>query len=513
MAKKKKLESKAPVPLTRGQLSRAQREQRQIRNLYTAGIAIATLVALVIGYAAISTYVLRPNAQVAKVGETTINRATYNKMRRWNVYQNIQTAAFQQQFGGSGTSLSSPDVLQAQLVGVEDEPLDTDTVNQLINDEVLRQKSASDFGVNPDTAKLKEAALKDFIPQPTPPPDPTSDVVASPTVSGTATVAPTSSITPTATATATPGSPTATPTATPTLPPVPGAQQTAETTYSSYIQALDKSTSPQSGDVFCALGCPDLSESDYLSLIIDPRVRRDEVIEKLTATKVMTEVEQINAQHILTATREGALQIKAMLDAGADFTELANTQSSEQLNNIAQGGQPNGGNLGWFPREGSGLVKEFVEGAWPVEKGKYSDPVFTSFGYHIIKVLDRDPKRPREQTQIDTLKNQYYDEWFQEAYKSLEPSIQSNVPKPTAIPTQPPLVEPTPPPPAPAETPAQTPTGPITPTVGTAPGLSTGGDPTGTALTSPTAAGTVTGTLPITDTNTRNTPQASPPAP
>ncbi|HET6262127.1 MAG TPA: hypothetical protein VFG99_07790, partial [Chloroflexia bacterium] len=193
MAKKKKLESKAPVPLTRGQLSRAQREQRQIRNLYTAGIAIATLVALVIGYAAISTYVLRPNAQVAKVGDTTINRATYNKMRRWNIYQNIQTAAFQQQFGGSGTSLSSPDVLQAQLVGVDDEPLDTDTVNQLINDEVLRQKSASDFGVNPDTAKLKEAALKDFIPQPTPPVEPTSDVVASPTVSGTATGAPTSS--------------------------------------------------------------------------------------------------------------------------------------------------------------------------------------------------------------------------------------------------------------------------------------------------------------------------------
>ena len=83
MAKKKKLESKAPVPLTRGQLSRAQREQQRIRNLYTIGIGLGVMVVLLLGFAVISTFIIQPNAEVASVNGAKINRAAYNKLARF----------------------------------------------------------------------------------------------------------------------------------------------------------------------------------------------------------------------------------------------------------------------------------------------------------------------------------------------------------------------------------------------------------------------------------------------
>ena len=46
---------------------------------------------------------------------------------------------------------------------------------------------------------------------------------------------------------------------------------------------------------------------------------------------IITDVEQIHAQHILTTTKEGAEQIRQMLDKGADFTQLANEQPDALL--------------------------------------------------------------------------------------------------------------------------------------------------------------------------------------
>ncbi len=435
MAKKKKVESKAPVPLTRGQLSRARQEQKRIRNLYTAAAAIGTLVVLLFGLAAVSTFVLRPNQEVARVNGKVINRAIYDKLRRWSIFQTMQNQAIQEQFGQAGGT-GTMEALQLQLRNVEEETtLDPEIVGTLVDAEVLRQQSASEFQINPTRDELKAAAVKDFIPEPTPPP------TASPTIDLTPTITETEAITPTATSSTTAGSPTTTPTITPTLPPVAGAQQTAETVYQRYVTSLDQSTGVHPNDAFCGAGCPDLSEEDYLTLLMDPRVRRDKVIEKLSATSVMTEVEQVNAQHILTDTEEGAKTLITRLDKGEDFTLIANTQSSEQLTNQQNGQTPTGGVLGWFPKEGSSFDQTFVDAAFLVETGKYSQPVKTQFGWHIIKVLERDPKRPLDATQIEAKKNKVYDDWFTKAKAAAD-----IVPRPTAtavIPTQPAIIEPT----------------------------------------------------------------------
>ncbi len=88
--------------------------------------------------------------------------------------------------------------------------------------------------------------------------------------------------------------------------------------------------------------------------------------------------EKIDASHILVETEEEAKKIKAELDGGKDFAELANKNSKDP------GNQDNGGELGEFPR--GAMVPEFEEAAFKLKEGEISDPVKTDFGYHIIKV-------------------------------------------------------------------------------------------------------------------------------
>jgi hypothetical protein len=225
---------------------------------------------------------------------------------------------------------------------------------------------------------------------------------------------------------------------------------------------------------------------------------REQVLE-VQAASIMTQVEHIHAQHILTTTKEGADKLHQQLLAGADFTTLANTESKEQLDNIAQGAQPNGGDLGWFPRENSNLIETFVEGAWPVAVGQISAPVQTTFGWHIIKVLERDPKRELSADIVERLKAETYDDWFAKIVSEAKIEPQ---PTPTPVPPSPVVSEPTLPPAV------------VSPTV------STSGTVTGTqtlpattpAAGSPTAASTAPAGTPTRGATTTTTTTAATPA-
>ncbi len=86
---------------------------------------------------------------------------------------------------------------------------------------------------------------------------------------------------------------------------------------------------------------------------------------------------EYNARHILAETEEAAAAIKAELDGGADFAEVAQGQSTGPSG-------PSGGQLGWF---GPGMmVPEFEEAVSGMTAGEVSDPVQTQFGWHIIKL-------------------------------------------------------------------------------------------------------------------------------
>jgi len=104
-------------------------------------------------------------------------------------------------------------------------------------------------------------------------------------------------------------------------------------------------------------------------------VRGNLRVEKLAALYGLGE--QIHARHILVATEEEARQVLERLKAGEDFAQLARELSRD----TASG--KNGGDLGM-------TVEPFEKAAFALEVGRWSEPVQTQFGFHIIQVLERE---------------------------------------------------------------------------------------------------------------------------
>jgi foldase protein PrsA len=96
--------------------------------------------------------------------------------------------------------------------------------------------------------------------------------------------------------------------------------------------------------------------------------------------------------HILVDNEQKAKDIKAQLDKGADFGELAKKESKD--NQGATGGSAaKGGSLGCLSEsQAAGFVPEFVAGYKDLPINKVSDPIKSQFGYHLIKVTERRPQ-------------------------------------------------------------------------------------------------------------------------
>jgi parvulin-like peptidyl-prolyl isomerase len=65
----------------------------------------------------------------------------------------------------------------------------------------------------------------------------------------------------------------------------------------------------------------------------------------------------------------------------------------------------NGGDLGWFPRLGH-MVEPFAKAAFALQPGQMSEPVETTFGYHLILVTARQPGR---EVKFDEVKDEVRD--------------------------------------------------------------------------------------------------------
>ena len=107
--------------------------------------------------------------------------------------------------------------------------------------------------------------------------------------------------------------------------------------------------------------------------------------------------ERVRASHILIATPENAdaatkaqaksraQQILKDIKAGKDFAALARQHSQDP------GSAVNGGDLGFFPQ--GQMVGPFNDAAFSLKPGATSDLVETQFGYHIIRVAEKQPAR------------------------------------------------------------------------------------------------------------------------
>jgi peptidyl-prolyl cis-trans isomerase C len=140
------------------------------------------------------------------------------------------------------------------------------------------------------------------------------------------------------------------------------------------------------------------NSDDYqqrLKYLEDRALRRAYFAEKISTTvtpealqkayddyvKSFVPQDEVRASHILVATEDDAKAIKAELDKGASFEQLAKEKSMDPS------GAQNGGDLGYFSR--GMMVKPFEDAAFTLQVGQISDPVQSQFGWHIIKVVDK----------------------------------------------------------------------------------------------------------------------------
>ena len=107
--------------------------------------------------------------------------------------------------------------------------------------------------------------------------------------------------------------------------------------------------------------------------------------------------ERVRASHILIGVPEGAdpaakqqalakaVEVLKEVKAGGDFAALAKQHSTDQ------GSAPGGGDLGFFER--GQMVGPFEQAAFALAPAQTSDLVESPFGYHIIKVAEKQTSR------------------------------------------------------------------------------------------------------------------------
>jgi peptidyl-prolyl cis-trans isomerase D len=140
---------------------------------------------------------------------------------------------------------------------------------------------------------------------------------------------------------------------------------------------------------------------------------------------------RVHPEHILFKTigktdaeiaeiRQKAEDVLKQAKKGANFEELAKKYSEDDAT------KPKGGDLGWIV-EGQ-TVPEFQQAAFNLPKGSISDLVKTQYGFHIIKVLDRETAHTKSFEEVrDTILPGLLDEKVREQANNISNQMASAV--------------------------------------------------------------------------------------
>ena len=133
--------------------------------------------------------------------------------------------------------------------------------------------------------------------------------------------------------------------------------------------------------------------------------------------------EEVRASHILVETEEEANALKAEIDGGADFAELARENSIDP-------GAANGGDLGFFGR--GMMVQPFDEAVFAMANpGDVSAPVQSQFGWHVIKLEEkRDSAPPSFEQVAPQIQNQLLMQSFTEQVDALMSGVEIEIEDP-----------------------------------------------------------------------------------
>jgi parvulin-like peptidyl-prolyl isomerase len=166
-------------------------------------------------------------------------------------------------------------------------------------------------------------------------------------------------------------------------------------------------------------GLPEAEKAQYRQAVlgnIDAKSEQRRLLSERLREKLTKEARpvEVRVAHVLikTGTRTDAAAQKLAQDvarrarAGEDFAKLVQTHS-EDLGSKSQGGvvgwasgnppaAPTDGKTKPNPNDASNFHPEFTGAALRLRKGQISDPVRTTDGYHVIKVVEERPYQPRD---------------------------------------------------------------------------------------------------------------------
>ncbi len=122
--------------------------------------------------------------------------------------------------------------------------------------------------------------------------------------------------------------------------------------------------------------------------------------------------DQIRAAHILVHSEEQARDLKRQLDIGADFAKLAVRFSLDQATKYK------GGDLGAYR---PGWVEPAVDAALlALKPGMVSEPVQTPLGFHLVKLIGREPESAAEVAAVrERLRQELYAEKQRQRFEAL----------------------------------------------------------------------------------------------
>ena len=144
----------------------------------------------------------------------------------------------------------------------------------------------------------------------------------------------------------------------------------------------------------------------------------EEIQESYASQSLLAPDLQFKARHILVETQGAAVELIAQLDAGADFSELAEENSTGPSG-------PSGGDLGWFsPNQ---MVAPFSDAVAGLENGAYTKtPVQTDFGWHVIL---REESRNNEPPPLDSVRDVVKQNVEQQKFQAFLESLRAEVPE------------------------------------------------------------------------------------
>lgn len=395
--------------ITKKHLARLERERIQRRYLITGvSIALVLVVGLII-FGILDQLFFQDMRTVATIGNDKITQGEYQarvRYARWQlVEQYKRTLQMADMFGGLSSEngnyfQNSLQQIQSQLDNAS--ILGQGVLEAMVDERVIEQEAVKQGVVVTDEEidhALQEAF--GFYANGTPTPAATRVMLPTSTLSAAqlaiVTLTPTATLAPTATKAPTATAPAVTATATQEVTPYPTATAyTLEGYQNQYKDYVSKVTAIN------------FKEADWRRAF-KASVLRDKLTKKINA-EVPTKEDQVWARHILVKDEETAKTVLERLKKGEAWDSLAKELSTDESN------KNSGGDLGWFTKDK--MVAEFSTAAFALKIGEISQPVKSSFGYHIIQSLGHE-ERELSQADYAAKQNKAFDDWLTKAKDTL----------------------------------------------------------------------------------------------